>query len=48
MHGQNVKIKEDMPPMPGGVPIPAYEFKSSRSAWLAGVNFNYTFQFFVG
>lgn len=41
MHGQHVKIKEEMPSI--GMPLPAYEFKSSGSAWLAGVNFNYKF-----
>ncbi|HGJ5858569.1 MAG TPA: long-chain fatty acid transporter FadL [Arsenophonus nasoniae] len=43
MHGQNVKIKEEMPLMAGSPALPAYDFKSSGSAWLAGVNFNYKF-----
>ena len=46
MSGKSVKIKEKLKETSNGAPapnIPVYEFNSSGSAWLYGVNFNYTF-----
>ncbi|HEF8773498.1 TPA: long-chain fatty acid transporter FadL [Providencia stuartii] len=42
MYGKKVNISEKLSES-AAVPLPAYEFKSEGSAWLYGVNFNYTF-----
>ncbi len=43
MHGKKVDIKERLSEdVPESI-LPAYHFKSEGSAWLYGVNFNYTF-----
>ncbi|MEY1581006.1 long-chain fatty acid transporter FadL [Providencia manganoxydans] len=42
MYGKKVNISEKLSES-ADVPLPAYEFKSEGSAWLYGVNFNYTF-----
>ena len=42
MYGKKVNISEKLSES-ADVPLSAYEFKSEGSAWLYGVNFNYTF-----
>ncbi|AMG65370.1 long-chain fatty acid transporter FadL [Providencia stuartii] len=42
MYGKKVNISEKLVET-NALPLPAYEFKSEGSAWLYGVNFNYTF-----
>lgn len=46
MSGQTVKIKErllNVTEKTKNLPNPEYAFKSSGSAWLSGINFNYSF-----
>ncbi|WP_043892886.1 long-chain fatty acid transporter FadL [Providencia sneebia] len=43
MYGKKVDIKEKLSENIPEQMIPAYQFKSEGSAWLYGVNFNYTF-----